>query len=326
MVTKSAALRNQVESALGARVPAPFAFRERHIFETVPSGVPEIDALTAPVTPQPGTGSLPGGTAIQSLVSRTSQNDRTGFSQGGLPRGALTEIVGSSSSGRTSLMVSLMAEMTAREEVCALVDASDAFDPHSADRAGVDLKRLLWVRCPRQNRNTWGRHALEQALKATDLLLAGGGFGLVVVDLGDIPPQFARRVPLAHWFRFTRAVEDTPTVLMVLEEVPYAKTCASLVLRLEAKRAYWAELQDSGFRKSASGSRRSSPIPACCVQKPIRESRLTASRILNLVPHACLLRGVRLDVEVLCSRLHSYSNAMRTSFAVRVPSQEFKAG
>jgi recombination protein RecA len=76
--------------------------------------------------------------------------------------------------------------------------------------------------------------SLEQALKATDLLLQGGGFGLVVVDLGDVPAQAARRVPLTSWFRFRRAVENTRTVLMVVEQEPYAKTCASVVCQLSA--------------------------------------------------------------------------------------------
>ena len=74
---------------------------------------------------------------------------------------------------------------------------------------------------------------MEQALKTTDLLLQGGGFGMIAVDLGDVPPQFARRIPLTSWFRFRRAVENTPSVLLVVEQEPYAKTCASLVLRME---------------------------------------------------------------------------------------------
>src|SRR4051812_42163812 len=66
---------------------------------------------------------------------------------GGVPRGALTEMVGPASSGRTSVMLTLMAEVTRRQEVCALVDVTDSFDPASAEAAGVDLKRVLWVRC-----------------------------------------------------------------------------------------------------------------------------------------------------------------------------------
>ncbi len=200
---------------------------------------------------------------------------------GGIPRGALTEICGPASSGRTSVLLSLMARMTQANEVCALVDATDSFDPRSADAAGVELKRVLWVRCsdspqgstrkgiddcrltiadckPAHGRNrqssivnpqssvspclrveNYSRRRsefsrVEQALKATDLLLQGGGFGLVAVDLAGVTPDAARRVPLTSWFRFRRAVEHTDTALLVLEQQPYAKTCASLVVQLSA--------------------------------------------------------------------------------------------
>ena len=149
---------------------------------------------------------------------------------GGLPRGGLTEICGPPCSGRTSLLFSALASRTAEAEVCALVDGRDGFDPHAAEAAGVELKQLLWVRC----RN------IDQALRATDLLLQGGGFGLIALDLSDIPPETIRYVPLNVWFRFRRAVEDSPTVLMLLEQESNAKTCASLVLRLDAGRARWS--------------------------------------------------------------------------------------
>src|SRR5262249_4679635 len=121
---------------------------------------------------------------------------------GGLPRGCLTEISGPDSSGRTSLLLSALAAATNRQETCALLDVSDAFDPHSAVAAGLNLDRLLWVRCGlnpssaaskrhkvvRQNvvsRNKEDRAVedpVEQALRATDLLLQGGGFGLLALD------------------------------------------------------------------------------------------------------------------------------------------------
>ena len=113
-------------------------------------------------------------------------------------------------------------------ECCALVDASDAFDPASAAAAGVRLERLLWVRC--------GGNA-EHALKAADLLVQGGGFGLVVMDLADTPPITARRISMTSWFRLRRAVEHTPTVLLVVEQQPHAKTCASLTLEMRRERA-----------------------------------------------------------------------------------------
>src|SRR5580700_11781287 len=149
---------------------------------------------------------------------------------GGLPRGSLTEICGPPCSGRTSLLISALASRTAHREACALVDGRDAFDPYSAKAAGVELKQLLWVRC----RN------IEQTLRATDLLLQGGGFGFIALDLGDMRADVLRHVPLESWFRFRRAVEDTQTILMVLEPESNAKTCASLVLRMEAEPARWA--------------------------------------------------------------------------------------
>ena len=150
---------------------------------------------------------------------------------GGLPRGGLTEICGPNCSGRTTLLFSALAARTAASEVCALIDGRDAFAPHFAEAAGVKLNRLLWVRC----RN------IDQALRSTDLLLQGGGFGLVALDLGDIPAETARYVPLNVWFRFRRAVENTPAIFLVLEQEPHAKTCASLVLRMQTEAARWSQ-------------------------------------------------------------------------------------
>jgi recombination protein RecA len=151
-----------------------------------------------------------------------------------LPRGALTEIFGPASSGRTSLLISILAAATAREEICALVDAEDEFDPASAAAAGADLRRLLWVRCG---------HNAEHALKAADLLIQGGGFGVVAMDLGGTPVSMARRISLTSWFRLRRAVENTPTVLVSVTQQSNAGTCASLLLECRREQSAW-----SGFR------------------------------------------------------------------------------
>jgi recA bacterial DNA recombination protein len=148
-----------------------------------------------------------------------------------LPRGCLTEIYGPASSGRTTVLYAALAASTAREEVCALVDADDAFDPASAAAAGVLLDRLLWVRCT---------HNAEHALKAVDLLIQGGGFGLVAMDLGDIPAATARRISLTSWFRLRRAVEHTPTILLALSRRSNAKTCASLAVECRRECAFWS--------------------------------------------------------------------------------------
>ena len=194
MASHLATLRSQVELALAGRVAAPFTIRDRQVLGNVSTGISEIDALA-----------------------------------GGLPRGALTEISGPACSGRTSLLFSALGARTMHAEACALIDGCDAFDPHSAEVAGVNLKQLLWVRC----RN------LEQSFRATDFLLQAGGFGFIALDLGDIPHESVHRVPLDTWFRFRRAVEGTPTILLVLEQEAHAKTCASLVLRMEVERLRW---------------------------------------------------------------------------------------
>ncbi len=150
---------------------------------------------------------------------------------GGLLRGAITEIAGPVSSGRTTLLHSLLAEATGRGEVCALVDLSDAFDPASAAAAGMELQRLLWVRCAAQ-KNT--------ALSVTDLLLQNGGWGVIVLDLGDMDPQQARRIPLNAWYRFRLAVENKPTVFVVIGKEPYAGACSALVLEAGNLQARWS--------------------------------------------------------------------------------------
>jgi recombination protein RecA len=94
----------------------------------------------------------------------------------------------------------------------------------------VRLERLLWVRCG---------HSAEHALKAADLLIQGGGFGLVAMDLGDTPLKMARRISLTSWFRLRRAVEHTPTVLVSVARQSNAKTCASLMLECARERVAW---------------------------------------------------------------------------------------
>jgi recombination protein RecA len=295
-------------------------FRNRGSMDLQPSGVAELDAILG----------------------------------GGFPRGSLVELYGPISSGRTSLALSVLAQATERQEACAFVDVSDSLDPFSLAAAGVDLPRLLWIRCgetresgpvskdcslfvdsedktkrnlnpveggektmkghfwrhprnqirgietaipslmrnkpagsslpaesarihviarcageqverdrelprreirrphfllnpeerpaaPKQNRQPitkpWKR--LEQALKATDTLLHSGGWGVVVFDLGGISWLDARRINLSMWFRFRRAIENTPTILLLLGEESCAKSCASLVLRCQRRGESW---------------------------------------------------------------------------------------
>jgi hypothetical protein len=248
----------KLAAQLAAIVPAS-RLDVRPAPEMVSSGIPKLDSLT-----------------------------------GGFARGCLTEICGAASSGRTSVLLFALACATQRGEVCALVDASDTFDPASAAAAGMEMNRLLWVRCgdkspgkdttssssggnrDYRNLSQWKNpevrrweSQLAQLLKVTDLLLQSNGFGMIALDLGNIPVQGARRIPLASWFRFRRVIESTPTVLLVLEQHPIAGSCSSALLRVSAVQA---NREGKQFNKSE-------------------------------LPHSELLDQFEITVELLCSRL-----------------------
>lgn len=230
---------------------------------------------------------------------------------GGLPRRCLTEVCGQASSGRTSLLLALLASATQRQETCALVDVSDAFDPFSAASAGVNFGRLLWVRCG-ENQNFFSarrqRHTekhnqrietpLEQALRVTDLLLQSGGFGLVAIDFADVPFKTARRIPLTSWFRFQRAVEHTPTVLCVITQAPCAQTCASLLLKMQSEPLV-----------VSSGS---------MMKKPSAFSSQLSVSAAEVPSHTKLLEGLHVHSEVLRSRLaRKPAGSVNTAFTTK---------
>jgi len=232
---------------------------------------------------------------------------------GGLPRGCLTEVCGPESSGRTTLMLAAIAAVTRREEICALIDASDAFDPYSATAAGVNLERLLWIRCgshaqssalSRKRRQAFSleererrrmEDPIEQALRATDLLLQSSGFGMVAIDLAGVPLKMARRIPLTTWFRFRRAVENTPTLLLVTGTQACAQSCATLSLELSRQSpeiSRQEKVLSSRFsvlsKRQSSEDRQDSRDETSASEKP---------------SHAELLTGIEVRVEILRSRM-----------------------
>lgn len=146
---------------------------------------------------------------------------------GGIPVSTLSEICGS---GKTSVLTSLLAHAS-HEHYCALVDGKDSFDPASADAAGANLSRLLWVRCGKSKQKL---PPLEQAFAIADILLNSGGFGLVAVDLGDFSARLLNKIEPAIWFRFARYVEKQRTALVFIEEEHHAKS-AGLVINLKTK-------------------------------------------------------------------------------------------
>ena len=157
---------------------------------------------------------------------------------GGFPRGQLSELTGRRSSGRTSLLLQVMAAATARGELVAIVDALDMLDVESAASAGVHLAQLLWIRghvvmnpglCRDLN-----QRALEQAIRALTLVLQAGNFGLVAFDVAEAPADAVRRLPFTTWMRLQRIIEGSQTACLLVGGEGMARSSAGLTLRLAA--------------------------------------------------------------------------------------------
>ncbi len=155
---------------------------------------------------------------------------------GGIPRGQITEIIGPASSGKTSLLLSILSQATTRGEAVAYIDSFASLDPVFAQKAGIDLQRLLWVR--------GGTSFLpEKTLKAADILARAGGFGVVVLDLEtqgrEVNPGSVQKIPFHCWFRLKRTVQGTPTILLILGNEATAGSAASVVISLRRRKAQW---------------------------------------------------------------------------------------
>ena len=252
------------KAEIESRFSSAFKLHEKRPAEVISSGFPQVDS----------------------------------FIFGGFPRGAITEVFGPASSGRTSFMLAALAQATQHEEVCALVDTNDVFDPASATRAEINCERLLWIRCANN---------LEHAFKASDLLLQGGGFGLVLLDLGDVPAKSAKRIISSWWYRFRRTLEATPTALVVIAEESCVRSCASLALELRGEECLWSSSQEKvktmsdgkttrlmNANASSLSARSLTSVPASAVIDFRR--RVTP----GVPPHSNLLQGLQFQVE--CQR------------------------
>ena len=152
---------------------------------------------------------------------------------GGLRRGHLSELIGPASSGRATVLVGALAASTARGEVVALIDTHDRFDPAGAAAGGVDLSRLLWVR---------ERGDAARALKAVNLVVQAGGFGVVAFDLSDVPPRAVRQFPHTTWLRLSRVIEGSQTALVLVGSERIARSSGGATITLEGgagSRALW---------------------------------------------------------------------------------------
>lgn len=250
---RAAFSKTEIESEISSRFGSAFKLQEKRPAEVISTGIPQIDSFTG----------------------------------GGLPRGAITEIFGPASSGRTSFMLATLVHATHHEEICAVVDTNNSFDPKSAARAEINCDQLLWIRCANN---------LEHAFKATDLLLQGGGFGVVLLDLGDVPAKSAKRIISSWWYRFRRTLEAKPTALVVITEESCVKSCATLALELKSEDYLWSmptiATNSKRHNKTYSLTRRSLSVVPNATDPQVWPVTRKASP-----SHSTLLGGLSFQVE-----------------------------
>src|SRR5687768_17440820 len=187
---------------------------------------------------------------------------------GGLPRGQVSEVVGPSSSGRTSVAWAALAAATLRGESVALIDTFDRFDPPTAHACGITLSKLLWVRGQALSKysltaplarwknadaidpawlpgvravnpgwngpGTFLERVIDRAIKALNLVVQSGVCTMVVIDVIDVPASALRRLPASTWFRIERAIEGSDTAVLILAALPVARSAGgrSVVLQV----------------------------------------------------------------------------------------------
>lgn len=232
---------------------------------------------------------------------------------GGFPRGQISEIVGPRSSGRTSLAQSTLAGLTARGEPVALIDTLDRWDPAMLAAQGADLSRLLWVRGPSfavgsgaaspafRGRQSLVAQALDRAIKAVTLVLHAGGFGLVVLDLADVPLPVLRDLPFTTWRRLHRMIEAGSTACVIVGTEPMGRSAGGVCIRLEPPR-----LRASAAVQQAPAGEGESDVEAFHAE--VRASRrpfvrrrppsASAARWTGRLP-ACRLQGLSSEASVV---------------------------
>jgi hypothetical protein len=189
------------------------------------------------LTPVPVQGSDPMATQWVIPTAIAGLDDRL---EGGIPRGHLSEVVGPRSSGRLAILVSAMAAATSRGEAVALIDPLDMFDPVSASASGLDFERMLWIRGEASSSARvslsceYGtlQKSLDRAVKAANIVLQAGGFGVVVLDLGEIAPQTIKRLPYTTWLRLHRVIEGSETACVLIGSEPIARSAGGVTLLL----------------------------------------------------------------------------------------------
>lgn len=156
---------------------------------------------------------------------------------GGLVRGGTNEIFGDHGSGKRSIVISILSNLTKKNFICVIVDTTNSFDPVSAEKNGINLNKILWIQCDNQP---------QKAVIATDYLIQSSLFGAIWLDMGFCREDFLQRMPNAYWFRFKVGLKDKPTALIVTLKDTKLKSAAHQSIKVTKERQIWSG--NSNFR------------------------------------------------------------------------------
>lgn len=162
---------------------------------------------------------------------------------GGLVRGGICEFFGKKGSGKRSVVFALLANMTRENKICAIVDTSNSFDPVSAERCGMHLGKVLWIKCDSDP---------QKAVLATDYLIQSRLFGAVWLDMSLCERDFLDRMPNSYWFRFKVGLKDSASVLLVTMEEARLRSATQQSVYVSKERNGWEG--ESCFRVMRCGS------------------------------------------------------------------------
>jgi hypothetical protein len=212
------------------------ALRERKLDRTLTTSLPPLERSDPAAF-------IPFGIAAVDAVLR-----------GGLPRGQVSELAGPHSSGRTTMLLHLLGAATRSGEIAALVDTCDCLDVASASAAGIDLDRLLWIRgassrlvlseCSESK-----ERIVDRALKAFNLVLQAGGFGVVAIDLADVPARVLKGLPFTTWLRLQRIVAGSDTACLLMTPEPLARSAGGLTVMCTGQTTWSGATQNDAVER-----------------------------------------------------------------------------
>src|SRR5262245_14284059 len=148
-----------------------------------------------------------------------------------LLRGSLTEFIGETSTGKTSLVFMLLSALTQKGEICAVVDLNNSFNPKSAKASNITLENLLWVKCGGN---------VEHAFKAVDHLIQAKNFGLIWMDLSDDLVNDFKFIPRSYWYRFRTRIKDSQTLLITTASRTLMGSASNQAHRFDKQYVIWS--------------------------------------------------------------------------------------